>query len=638
MNEQDKRNLQATDFEFVQADQKIYDKKFETKPIGYFKDAMIRFGKNKTNVIASTILGIIILMAILVPILSNRNYKDLESELAFLPPKVPILENWGILDGTSMKEEVPVDVSTIDPETGLGLPAGYPVDQIVMDTLVNYEQECIDKVEVCAGGQNQLSVDSGEELVSIISSRFMTLYETQNPVVTLDIEEFVNENNSVLNVYLKSLGEWILIGSITEAGVHNISPYETDGFDEVPMSLITQIKVELVSSTNSDKVSFNSWEANDDSSDTPIFEYSGYEMSLLVITPEDPNTDASEGGGLWVRSKGSVLMADFKFRNYVAAFGEHELFMPNSEYLTIVEEHADVCIQSPHPDTVNYPDGWVFSEGCPITQIYSQTEVVVVEGIEYFSYNAVINYQLYAGYDEIPNFIFGTDFNGRDLFTLLWVALRTSLLIGLTVALINVTVGIVYGAISGYYGGTVDLVLQRITEVIGRIPWLVTLSIFVSFFGPGIQTLILILIVSGWIGPQAVTRTQFYRYKGREYVLASRTLGAKDSRLIFRHILPNGIGTIITSSILMIPYAIFSESTISYLGFGVGHGQEFHVLGLTFSGVSVGVLLSDGRNYLLDRPYLTIFPALLISILMITFNMFGNALRDAFNPALRGSE
>jgi ABC-type dipeptide/oligopeptide/nickel transport system permease subunit len=146
------------------------------------------------------------------------------------------------------------------------------------------------------------------------------------------------------------------------------------------------------------------------------------------------------------------------------------------------------------------------------------------------------------------------------------------------------------------------------------------------------------LIVSGWIGIAGVTRTQFYRYKRREYVLASRTLGAKDLRLIFRHILPNGIGTIITASILSIPAVIFTEAALSYLGYGIGHGQSFKLLGIELSGVSIGVLLSDGRAELFDKPYLTVFPAIIISILMITFNMFGNALRDAFNPSLRGSD
>jgi ABC-type dipeptide/oligopeptide/nickel transport system permease subunit len=224
------------------------------------------------------------------------------------------------------------------------------------------------------------------------------------------------------------------------------------------------------------------------------------------------------------------------------------------------------------------------------------------------------------------------------MVNLIWIGLRTSLLIGLFVSAINIAIGVVYGAISGYYGGQVDIIMQRFAEIIGRIPWLVTLSIFMAYFQAGFTSLILILIVSGWIGVSSVTRTQFYRYKGREYVLASRTLGAKDGRLIFRHILPNGIGTIITSSILLIPTVIFSEATLSYLGFGIGHGQSLNILGWELSGVSIGVLLNDGRNKLQNYPHLTIFPAIIISILMITFNMFGNALRDAFNPALRGSE
>jgi ABC-type dipeptide/oligopeptide/nickel transport system permease subunit len=233
--------------------------------------------------------------------------------------------------------------------------------------------------------------------------------------------------------------------------------------------------------------------------------------------------------------------------------------------------------------------------------------------------------------------LFGTTNAGRDLFSLIWVATRTSLLIGLIVAGINISIGVVYGSISGYYGGNIDIIMQRFSEIVGRIPFLVILAIFIALLGAGIQTLIFILIISGWIGVAYVTRTQFYRFKGREYVLASRTLGAKDMRLIFRHILPNGIGTIITASILLIPATIFTESTISYLGFGIGHGTSFNILGLEFSGVSVGVLLADGRQELITRPYLTVYPAIVISILMITFNMFGNALRDALNPSLRGS-
>ena len=123
-----------------------------------------------------------------------------------------------------------------------------------------------------------------------------------------------------------------------------------------------------------------------------------------------------------------------------------------------------------------------------------------------------------------------------------------------------------------------------------------------------------------------MTRSQFYRYRDREYVLASRTLGAKTPRLIFRHILPNAIGPIITSSVLMVPSTIFSEATISYLGLGLQAVD------------SLGVILSETQKTLSVYPYQLLIPAIIISLLMICFNLFGNGLRDAFNPSLKGAE
>lgn len=127
----------------------------------------------------------------------------------------------------------------------------------------------------------------------------------------------------------------------------------------------------------------------------------------------------------------------------------------------------------------------------------------------------------------------------------------------------------------------------------------------------------------------ATTRMQFYRYKNQEYVLAARTLGAKDRRIIWKHIFPNALGTIITSFVLVIPSVIFSESSLTYLG----------IVNLEGSGTtSVGTMLAAGKNYLTTYPHIILFPALFISLLMICFNLFGNGLRDAFNPSLRGVE
>ncbi|MEC9484479.1 MAG: ABC transporter permease [Candidatus Izemoplasma sp.] len=635
MNEKDKKQLDLTseDFEFVQAEEKIFDKKFETKPIGYFKDAMIRFSKNRTNVIATIILFSIILGTIIFPLVSNKNASELEEELSFLPPRVPILENYGIFDGTSLKTEEPVDPSTINndeyPEIpeGLGIPTGYPVASIDMDTLTNYEIPCSTKDESCRGGLVEIAIDAESSFVRVVSTDFVTFIRGLNPTLTIDIDNI--SDGTELDLYLLVGSDYQLLETFTEAGEFTIEPFET--FNTTTY-ISSKLRFEYRAENNRQHVAIESITVNDDSSEEPVFEHTGYEISNYEI-------DASEGGaGRIVRSGAGLLVADFQFNNYIAQFGnKREVGFSANNYDEIIAENPQCVRQDNAPDSEN-PDGWTFPETCPIQEVIKQNESVVVDGVEYYSYELILNYQLYAGYDELPYYLFGTDQAGRDLFKLLWIGTRTSLLIGFVVSAINITIGIIYGSISGYYGGTVDLLMQRFSEIVGRIPWLVTLAIFIAFFGPGLKTLIFILVISGWIGIAGITRTQFYRYKGREYVLASRTLGAKDSRLIFRHILPNGIGTIITTSILSIPYVIFSESTLSYLGFGIGHGQDFRVFGFSFTGVSVGVLLSDARNYLVDRPYLTLFPAILISILMITFNMFGNALRDAFNPALRGSE
>ncbi|MCK7487242.1 MAG: ABC transporter permease [Bacillus subtilis] len=252
--------------------------------------------------------------------------------------------------------------------------------------------------------------------------------------------------------------------------------------------------------------------------------------------------DSTDGGaGRYVRQNGVQLMSSYRFKAYDVAFGPRlMLAFSSEEYNQILAANADTCVQSPDPEN---PAGWIFEEGCPIIKVIKQNSAVVVGGVSYFSYNLVLDYARYMGYESTPYFIFGTSAAGKDLFKLIWIAMRTSFLVGIIVSAINISFGIVYGAISGYYGGTVDILMERFTEIIGRIPWLVTLSIAVALLSgipnSGIFVLIIVLVISGWIGIAGITRTQFYRYKGREYVLASRTLGATDGRLIFRHILPN---------------------------------------------------------------------------------------------------
>ena len=376
MSENINRKLTAEDFQFVQVDEKIYDQKFEGKPIGFFMDAWLRFKQNKASVLAAIIIVFIVLMAIFAPMFARYGYREMHTSFGMLPPRIPVLEDYGIFDGS--------------------------------------------------------------KVIEIQKSK--------------------------------------------------LSAYE---------------------------------------------------------------------------EKGAVM--------------------------EILEEY---------------------------TWNYRKKEIPMVRV-------KVSQYMLVGAADHY--FWFGTDNVGRDLWVRMWRGARISLLIGFCSVIINCFIGVVYGSVSGYYGGKVDMLMQRIIEVLGGVPFQVMAILFVLFLGAGISSFILVMIITGWIGMSRMIRAQFYRYKDYEYVLASRTMGARDRTLIFRHILPNAIGPIITQATFAVPSAIFSESFLSYLGLGIQAPEP-----------SIGVLLSEGQGYLTTDPHLTLFPALVISALMLAFNLFGNGLRDAFDPRMRG--
>lgn len=631
MSDKNPSNIPKEQFDFVQQNAKIFDKKFETKPIGYFQDAMIRFVRNKTNVIATSILLVIVLMSVFQPILTTKNYIRLEPAVAFLPPRVPFLENFGIADGTASFSNQPVLLNTINESTGFGgNPIGYNPQFIIDGSREYYTIGCSDYNVLCQGGEAVIRLFSRNTSVTVATSQLFTFSAAQRSVLSLDVKDLDVDTDKALEVYVRpnSAEPFVLISTINQTGLYDIDVYDALG-DASVESFTSNVRLRYTSQDRFDFVSIASMGLYQDGSSEPAVLLTG---QPLVLNFRTLNVEG-EGGGI-VRQNATIQMMSFQYNSYDAVFGERpNNAFPKSQYDTLIATNP-ACVRTENPAN---PTGWFLGEGCPIVEVFRENPGVVVGGVSFGSYVVTINYALLNGYESIPYFLFGTTSAGRDLFSLIWVATRTSLLIGLIVAGINISIGVLFGAISGYYGGNVDIIMQRFSEIVGRIPFLVILAIFIALLGAGIQTLVFILIVSGWIGVAYVTRTQFYRFKGREYVLASRTLGAKDMRLIFRHILPNGIGTIITASILLIPATIFAESTISYLGFGIGHGTSFNVLGLEFSGVSVGVLLADGRQELITRPYLTVYPAIVISILMITFNMFGNALRDALNPSLRGS-
>ena len=269
-------------------------------------------------------------------------------------------------------------------------------------------------------------------------------------------------------------------------------------------------------------------------------------------------------------------------------------------------------------DTLDNPEK--FPEGCVLG--YSNPHEV--RGVTLV--DVEVNYYKYIGADD-EYFWFGTDALGRDVWTRLWRGTRVSLVIALVAVLADVVIGIVYGAISGYYGGTVDMIMMRICEIVTSFPNIVVCTMFIMIFGSGMQSLILALMARGWVGTARMIRTQFLRFRGREYVMAAQTMGVPDKALIFRHILPNSIGPIITRTMVSIPSAIFTESFLAYIGLGLAPPEP-----------SIGTMLAAGKTVLLQYPHLTLFPALVISVLMISFNLFGNGLRDALDPTQRGQE
>ena len=248
-----------------------------------------------------------------------------------------------------------------------------------------------------------------------------------------------------------------------------------------------------------------------------------------------------------------------------------------------------------------------------------------------------INYYEYYVYNhrndgiKKPLFLFGTTGDGQDILTCLASGARFSFIFAIAVAIVNMAVGAIYGAVEGYYGGKIDLVMERVSDILSAVPMMIIITLLKLHMGASSQILVLFLafFLTGWIGMAGSTRMQFYRFKNREYVLAARTLGASDARLMFKHIFPNALGTLVTGSALVIPSMIYSETNLSYLG----------IINLSSGKItSVGTLIAGGQALMETSPHIALFPSIFLALLMLSFNLFGNGLRDAFNPSLRGTE
>ena len=277
---------------------------------------------------------------------------------------------------------------------------------------------------------------------------------------------------------------------------------------------------------------------------------------------------------------------------------------------------------------------------------YKYSQIITVNGsrdkaagnMAPFTYSEKELAYMAEGGEVFPH-IMGTDSMGRDYFIRVIYGTRVSLTVGLFAAVIVLLIGVVYGSISGYFGGKVDMVMMRIVDIIYSLPdmlMVVLLSVVLrevinvdafpalQKIGTNMISMFIVFALLYWTGMARMVRGQILTVKQNEYILAARVSGAKDSRIIRRHILPNIVSVIIIAAALQIPSAIFTESFLSFIGLGVQAPMP-----------SLGSLANEARAGITQYPYKLLFPAGMICLITLAFNLLGDGLRDAFDPKLR---
>ena len=516
MSEQKMNKSFADKFVFVNKGREIHDEKIQTKPIGYFKDAWLRFIRNKSALVAFVLIIIQILFAIIVPFFSKYDVEYRDPYYAHKLPKSHLFASLGFWDGIKSDH-------------------AYEGDYY---TLKATEKET---------GKTIIVEDKG----AYVDSAGITKH-------TIRYDDYL----SVGFVYK----------DLTKSEFDKLQAYQDENG--------IQIMYPIQKTWDTKKINFS---------------------------------NGNNGANFWYK-----LEDESAGSNGMPAL-ENGAFVAN--YLTTTDKQSAGYVSNMRiaGDDGSSGEWYIYAKRVGTTGNMYRVRVDYHEYYKYF-------------YQHEPFFLFGTNVYGQDIFTCLAAGARLSFALSIVVCLINFVIGACYGAIEGYYGGAADMIMERISDILYDVPFMVVATLFQMHLAKKVgvlPSLLFAFVLTGWVGMAARVRTQFYRFKGHEYVLAARTLGARDRRLIFKHIFPNSLGTIITSSVLAIPGVIFSESILSYLG----------IVNLeTSSMTSIGTLLAGGQGFLKDFPHEILFPALFISILEISFNLFGNGLRDAFNPSLRGAE
>ena len=715
--------IKKEDFVLQDSDNTVHEQRFQTKPTTFFKDSMRRFAKNKSSVVAAGILGILILLAIFVPVFSPYDVSQPQNEaLANLEPKL-FNNAGGFWDGTTSVEH---EALYKDSEKNAWLPdqKTYPVNGIVggKNGISNITSEYTNVANKYGEGGYALVGFFGSTTVqsaSLYSTNPFDFYTTDlvpkkfvldlevstltlNHFEVVDLEQIKQEEGND-----KELPQGYVLGKTTL----QFNYYDEDEQKYVPVDLTPRSVVHDINVDDGTQVTLNdaiTSQTGKTSFDKFFFSISVYPLdgtpidanvcglvknmvihdSLMDLPELSDDEDirtkqineieffsedlddglngisftnpmsfiartVESGYGMFTKNNrgywsvgspkdyskevylGKCTFGSFVYDSYAGSLGVVENYELGSGKLKewSGKNWFNYKIEYHVEDSVYIVDEfWVhvnpkFKGVCPIYEDVDIDDVVSIlysQGSVTITFKATVLMYRILGFDEMPNFLFGTDKMGRDMFKYVFEGLRNSLGLGVLTFAVCFVFGLIWGAISGYFGGNVDLAMERLTDILSGMPWVVLMTIIVMHMGRNFTSFALALCLTGWIGTASTTRTQFYRFRGREYVLASRTLGASDARLIAKHILPNAMGTIITGAVLMIPSVIFSEATLAYLGLGFMDRS------------SLGVILSNNQAQLFNHPYQLIFPSVIISLLMISFNLFGNGLRDAINPSLKG--